>query len=81
MPENWKWDAEWEIDLNRAVDKEGWEYCLEPSMGGWSPTEKIYQLNKRRRWIRNRSIIKRVRSIQNLNKVMANSYLLFYFII
>ncbi len=42
-------------------------------MGGWSPTEKIYQLNKRRRWIRNRSIIKRVHSIQNLNKVFLNS--------
>lgn len=24
-------------------------------MGGWSPSEKIYHLHKRRRWIRNRS--------------------------
>lgn len=55
LAENWKWDDDWTVDINRAVDNEGWEYCVEPSMGGWSPSEKIYHLNKRRRWIRNRS--------------------------
>jgi hypothetical protein len=57
LNENWKWDDDWTIDINRAVDNEGWEYCVEPTMGGWSPSEKIYHLNKRRRWIRNRSVI------------------------
>jgi hypothetical protein len=57
LPENWKWDDEWQIDINRAVDPEGWEYCLEPSMGGWSNTEKVFHVNRRRRWVRNRSLI------------------------
>lgn len=43
------------MDLNRAVDNEGWEYCVDPSMGGWSPSEKVYHLSKRRRWIRTRN--------------------------
>lgn len=59
LPENWKWDDEWSIDVHRAVDPEGWEYCLEPSMGGWTTSEKVYQLYRRRRWIRNRSILKK----------------------
>ena len=58
LDSNWKWDDDWNIDINRAVDNEGWEYCVEPSMGGWSSSEKMYHLNRRRRWIRNRSIIK-----------------------
>ncbi len=45
--------------MNRAVDPEGWEYCLELSMAGWTPSEKVYQLYRRRRWIRNRSVLKR----------------------
>jgi len=57
LDSNWKWDDDWNIDINRAVDNEGWEYCVEPSMGGWSSSEKMYHLNRRRRWIRNRSII------------------------
>ena len=54
---NWQWDEDWTVDINRAVDNEGWEYCVEPSMGGWSPSEKIYHLHRRRRWIRNRSVV------------------------
>lgn len=23
LPEGWKWDDDWQIDLNRAVDEEG----------------------------------------------------------
>jgi hypothetical protein len=45
------------VDINRAVDSEGWEYCMDPSMGGWSSSEKIYHLLKRRRWIRNRLVV------------------------
>ena len=57
IDENWKWDDEWTIDLNRAVDNEGWEYCIESSVGGWSPSEKMFHLNRRRRWIRSRSVV------------------------
>lgn len=57
LESNWMWNDEWLVDLNRAVDNEGWEYCVEPSMGGWSPSEKMYHLHRRRRWIRNRSVI------------------------
>ena len=28
-------------------------------MAGWTPTEKVYQLYRRRRWVRNRSVVKR----------------------
>ncbi len=48
------WEDEWSVDVHRAVDAQGWEYCVEPSIGGWTPSEKMYQLNRRRRWIRNR---------------------------
>ena len=54
---NWKWDDEWTIDINRAVDNEGWEYCIDPDLSSWSPIEKIFHLYRRRRWIRNRSVI------------------------
>lgn len=52
----WKWDDEWQVDINKAVDTEGWEYCVEPTMGSWSPAEKLYHINRRRRWLRNRSV-------------------------
>ena len=57
LEENWQWEDEWSIDVNRAVDQEGWEYCMEPSLGGWSSTEKIFHLVRRRRWTRTRTII------------------------
>ena len=34
----------------------GFEYCVNQSLGGWSPTEKIFHLNRRRRWYRTRTI-------------------------
>lgn len=55
-------------DISRAVDNEGWEYCVEPAMGGWSPTEKKFHLIRRRRWIRNRSIIEKQENT-NQNRV------------
>jgi hypothetical protein len=73
IEENWKWDDEWTIDLNRAVDNEGWEYCIESSVGGWSPSEKMFHLNRRRRWIRSRSVVNL--EDYHLNSKVSNFYL------
>ncbi|XP_069779523.1 dysferlin isoform X4 [Narcine bancroftii] len=58
-PGGWKWeDAEWSTDLNRAVDEQGWEYGFtiptERRVKNWSPAEKMYHTNRRRRWVRMR---------------------------
>ncbi|KAK3744089.1 hypothetical protein RRG08_018716 [Elysia crispata] len=58
LPSGWKWDDDWQIDLNRAVDEEGYEYCVEATVGGYGPTEKTYHLCRRRRWVRPRSFVK-----------------------
>ncbi|GFO37984.1 dysferlin [Plakobranchus ocellatus] len=58
LPSGWKWDDDWQIDLGRAVDEEGYEYCVEATVGGYGPTEKTYHLCRRRRWVRPRSFIK-----------------------
>ena len=42
--------------MNRAVDEDGYEYCVEATMGGWGPMEKIYHMCRRRRWVRVRII-------------------------
>ena len=34
----------------------GFEYCVNQTLGGWCPTEKIFHLNRRRRWYRTRII-------------------------
>ncbi|XP_072112884.1 dysferlin isoform X1 [Mobula birostris] len=58
-PGGWKWeDVEWSTDLNRAVDEQGWEYgfTIPPDRKPktWSPAEKMYHTNRRRRWVRMR---------------------------
>ncbi|CAF0934963.1 unnamed protein product [Rotaria sordida] len=53
-PSGWVWEDEWTIDANRAVDEEGFEYCVNQTLGGWCPTEKVFHLSRRRRWYRNR---------------------------
>ncbi|KAL5022080.1 hypothetical protein ScPMuIL_001235 [Solemya velum] len=53
----WKWDDDWAVDLNRAVDEEGFEYCVEQSIGGYGPVEKTYHLCRRRRWVRPRTLV------------------------
>ncbi|XP_047127416.1 myoferlin isoform X1 [Hydra vulgaris] len=54
LPEGWKWVDDWQIDVNRACDEEGWEYCIEATTGGWGAVEKMYHLCRRRRFVRNR---------------------------
>ena len=34
----------------------GFEYCVNQTLGGWCPTEKLFHLNRRRRWYRTRVI-------------------------
>ncbi|CAF4514045.1 unnamed protein product [Rotaria socialis] len=55
-PSGWAWEDEWTIDANRAVDEEGFEYCVNQTLGGWCPTEKVFHLSRRRRWYRTRII-------------------------
>ncbi|XP_052821675.1 myoferlin isoform X1 [Octopus bimaculoides] len=57
LPEGWKWDDDWKIDLSRAVDEEGFEYCVEATMGGYGPVQKNYHLCRRRRWVRSRTLV------------------------
>ncbi|XP_067835553.1 dysferlin isoform X2 [Heptranchias perlo] len=58
-PGGWNWeDVEWSTDLNRAVDEQGWEYGItippDRKPKSWSPAEKMYHTNRRRRWVRMR---------------------------
>ncbi|CAF4597431.1 unnamed protein product, partial [Rotaria sp. Silwood2] len=55
-PPGWEWEDEWTIDTNRAVDEEGFEYCVNQTVSGWCPVEKLFHLNRRRRWYRTRVI-------------------------
>lgn len=57
LPPGWVWEDEWEADLSRAVDEDGWEYCVEATMAGYGPVEKRYHLCRRRRWIRTRRLV------------------------
>jgi hypothetical protein len=34
----------------------GYEYCVNQTLGGWCPTEKVFHLNRRRRWYRTRVV-------------------------
>ncbi|XP_062502177.1 myoferlin-like isoform X2 [Corticium candelabrum] len=54
-PEGWQWiDLQWEIDINRAVDEEGWEYTVDDSVSEYSAAERMYHMCRRRRWVRTR---------------------------
>ncbi|EDO36863.1 predicted protein, partial [Nematostella vectensis] len=55
--EDWEWTSEWMVDLNRAVDEDGYEYTVESTIGGYGPVEKTYHLCRRRRWVRSRKLI------------------------
>ncbi|XP_076460960.1 myoferlin-like isoform X2 [Babylonia areolata] len=70
LPEGWEWQDDWQIDLNRAVDEEGFEYCVESTVGGYGPVERTYHLCRRRRWVRTRKhVAKNVK--QEAKKVTA----------
>lgn len=57
-PAGWNWMDQWEYDVNRAVDENGWEYGLtippDDKPKSWVSTEKMYHTQKRRRWVRRR---------------------------
>ncbi|CAF0790229.1 unnamed protein product, partial [Didymodactylos carnosus] len=65
-PDGWVWEDEWTIDINRAVDEEGFEYCVNQTLGGWCPVEKVFHLNRRRRWFRTRLL--KVENIEEKKK-------------
>ncbi|XP_043568406.1 myoferlin isoform X1 [Chiloscyllium plagiosum] len=57
-PPGWNWLEEWEYDVNRAVDEQGWEYGItippDDKPKSWVSTEKMYHTHRRRRWVRRR---------------------------
>ncbi|XP_041041967.1 dysferlin isoform X1 [Carcharodon carcharias] len=74
-PVGWKWeDVEWSTDLNRAVDEQGWEYgfTIPPDRKpkSWSPAEKMYHTNRRRRWVRMRR--RDLKQVDTLHKAKAD---------
>ncbi|XP_067038375.1 myoferlin-like isoform X1 [Acropora muricata] len=53
-PEGWEWTGNWQVDNNRAVDDEGWEYAVDVSFGVFGAIQRAYHLVRRRRWVRER---------------------------
>uniref|UniRef100_A0A7N4NNI5 Fer-1 like family member 5 n=1 Tax=Sarcophilus harrisii TaxID=9305 RepID=A0A7N4NNI5_SARHA len=57
-PEGWSIKKNWNVELNDAVDNEGWEYGVgnPPSdiPKAWTAVEKTYHSWRRRRWVRQR---------------------------
>uniref|UniRef100_A0A3Q4AGS0 C2 domain-containing protein n=1 Tax=Mola mola TaxID=94237 RepID=A0A3Q4AGS0_MOLML len=57
-PPGWKWEDEWTVDDNRAVDDQGWEYGVtippDDKPRSWAPAEKVYHIHRRRRLVRPR---------------------------
>ncbi|XP_036606427.1 fer-1-like protein 5 [Trichosurus vulpecula] len=57
-PEGWFIKENWNVELNRAVDNEGWEYGVGIPPSGipkaWTAVEKTYHSWRRRRWVRQR---------------------------
>ncbi|CAI8014042.1 Myoferlin [Geodia barretti] len=63
-PEGWLWKSDWQVDIGRAVDDEGWEYAIEAGMGNWVPYERNGYLFRRRRWVRMRIRDKNAKVVQ-----------------
>ncbi|XP_042253890.1 myoferlin-like isoform X9 [Thunnus maccoyii] len=57
-PPGWIWEDEWAVDVNRAVDDQGWEYGVtippDDKPRSWVPAEKVYHVHRRRRLVRPR---------------------------
>uniref|UniRef100_A0A3P9Q4B1 Myoferlin n=1 Tax=Poecilia reticulata TaxID=8081 RepID=A0A3P9Q4B1_POERE len=52
-PPGWTWEDSWTVDINRAVDDQGWEYGVtippDDKPRSWVPAEKMYHVHRRRR--------------------------------
>ncbi|XP_004633299.1 fer-1-like protein 5 isoform X1 [Octodon degus] len=57
-PQGWHFKKDWAVELNHAVDSEGWEYGVGIPPSGlprvWTSVEKNYHSCRRRRWVRMR---------------------------
>ncbi|KAM6180290.1 fer-1-like protein 5 [Erethizon dorsatum] len=57
-PQGWHFKKNWAVELNHAVDSEGWEYGVGIPPSGlprvWTSVEKNYHSCRRRRWVRMR---------------------------
>ncbi|KAM4715581.1 myoferlin-like [Anableps anableps] len=57
-PPGWTWEDSWTVDINRAVDDQGWEYGVtippDEKPRSWVPAEKMYHVHRRRRLVRPR---------------------------
>ncbi|XP_054605025.1 myoferlin isoform X1 [Nothobranchius furzeri] len=57
-PPGWTWQDDWSVDVNRAVDDQGWEYGVtippDDKPRSWVPAEKVYHVHRRMRLIRPR---------------------------
>ncbi|XP_040309841.1 fer-1-like protein 5 isoform X1 [Herpailurus yagouaroundi] len=55
-PQGWHIKENWDVELNHAVDNEGWEYGVGIEPLGlpqvWNSVEKTYYTCRRRRWVR-----------------------------
>ncbi|CAB3993921.1 myoferlin-like isoform X2 [Paramuricea clavata] len=60
-PKGWDWSSKdgWKVDLNRAVDQDGWEYAIETTLGStnFEAVEKKYHFCRRRRLVRERQSV------------------------
>jgi hypothetical protein len=58
-PEGWKWiSKEWTVDLDRAVDEDGWEYSESETFGGiYVKAVKPFHMTRQRRWICSRELV------------------------
>ncbi|OAF64422.1 hypothetical protein A3Q56_07867, partial [Intoshia linei] len=51
---NWMWSNDWMIDKYRAVDPNGWEYCIDKDSDSWVSSQRMYHYWRRKRLIRTR---------------------------
>ncbi|CAH8518402.1 unnamed protein product, partial [Dicrocoelium dendriticum] len=54
LPEGWSWVGDWEVDLKRVCDEEGFEYAVTASEDSYVATEKLHHMFRRKRMVRKR---------------------------